>query len=266
MGEEINSFLTFARDKNIEVIDSRGIKIVNKDKFTNEDLYRHIDVICELHNRTTGFKDYLRGRIDNKIGKFTEENKVSLKRVSTFIKLLEQKSQHNKFENILLSNYQKYINMADTALKFVNDPSYIQFIIRCMEREEICLGRVWFNNLAMDNDKIYIRDIGSLSYNMIEMDCIEFLKRVRKKNKHLDVDYVSLCQYFCNKSNLDHNSMEFILNMVSFPSEFILCVNRYRIKKKNWSIETFYNRLEEAMEHENADIVEVRGNYDRKQI
>lgn len=264
MGEEINSFLTYAKDKGIEVLNAKGIRIVNKDKFNVDDLYRQLDVICEFHRRTTGFKDYLRGRIDNKIGKFVEENKVNLKRVNNYIKFLEQKNQHNKFEKTLIYNSEKYINMAERALKCVDDPSYINFIIRAMEGEEICLGRVWFNNLAMDNGKIYIRDMGSLAYNMIEMDCVEFLKRVRKRNVGLDINYWELCDYFCEKSNLNYNSRTFIFNMLSFPTEFILCVNRYRIKKKKWSIETFYKRLEGAMEHENIDIVKVRDNHDRK--
>ena len=254
MNEREKFFIQYLQQRNIDVIDTAKIKIKYKEKnCTEEDLIYHMDTLCAFHSKAMGFKDYLRVRLNNKIGKSIEEYKVSLKRLKKDIRRLEKKKELNGFEKNLLKFSPKYIEMAKDALSVIDKPSYINFILRSMDREEICLDKVWFNNVLRDKEKIYVKDISSVSYNLIEMDCIEFFKRLRKRG--IKADYVELCKHFCHMSNLSCESEEFILSISSFPSEFMLCCNRYRDKRKNWTIDMFNKRLMEAMEHEGESLV-----------
>ncbi|SHK06976.1 hypothetical protein SAMN02745248_01689 [Hathewaya proteolytica DSM 3090] len=251
--KETNSFFTFAKERNIEIIQGKSIRIVGGEDFSEKDLLRQIHTICQFHKRTMGFRDYLRGRLDNKIGKLYEENKVSLRRLIADIGKLLGKGELNDFEKLLLETAPKFYTIAKESICSIDEEEYVKLIVRSMERQEVCLDKVWFNNIVMESgEEIYVKDMTSSSYNLVEMDCIELLKRVRKKGKR--VDYVKLAEYFCKESDLDVMSRNFILSMVKFPTEYMLCCNRYREKRKNWSCEVYCKRLMEAMEHEGGSV------------
>lgn len=254
MSDENNIFIQYLEQKDIEIINSSNIKIKYREKYcTEEDLLYHIETLCDFQAKVMGFKDYLRVRLNNKIGKTIEQYKVSLKRLKKDIRRLERKKDLNEFEKSLVKFGPKYIEIGKEALSVIDKPSYINFILRSMEREEICLDKVWFNNVLRDKEKIYIKDISSVSYNLIEMDCIEFIKKLRRRG--IKTNYQLLCHEFCKKSKLGNDSEEFILSISSFPSEFMMCCDRYRDKRKNWTIDMFNKRLNEAMEHESETLL-----------
>ena len=96
-----------------------------------------------------------------------------------------------------------------------------------MRRCEICLGNTDFQNLRT-NDFINVVDFNNCSYNMVEMDCLPLLSRLKRKGAKLD--FCKLAKEFCYIEGLDANSEKFLIALISFPHEFMKCCNRYRIR------------------------------------
>lgn len=246
------NFREYLETKDIRVINNIDIKIKNRN-LCEKDLFKHVESLAYFHYKTMGFQDYLKGRLDNKIGRKVEEYKVSLKRLKRDLSNINKLKDLNDFEKLLIIEAPQYIERANNIIKIIDNKSYINFIIRSMNRKEVCLSNVWLNNIICDNKNIYVNDISDSCYNLVEMDCVEFIRKLRKKG-YKD-SCINVCKHFCNVEDLGYENERFILAMASFPEEFMKICNKYRNKKKNWGIEKYMSRLDKAILEDGESLI-----------
>ncbi|AWZ49341.1 hypothetical protein C3495_11215 [Clostridiaceae bacterium 14S0207] len=248
------TFKEYLETQDIRVMDNIDIKIKVKNKnLCEKDVFKHIEALADFHYKTMGFQDYLKGRLDNKIGRKVEEYKVSLKRLKRDLNNINKHEDLNSFEKRLMIEAPEYIGRANNIIRIIDNQFYINFIIRSMERKEVCLSNVWLNNIICDNKNIYVKDISDACYNLVEMDCVELIKKLRKKG-YKD-SCINVCKYFCSTENLGYENERFILAMASFPEEFMKICNKYRNKKKNWGIDKYMNRLDKAILEDGESLI-----------
>lgn len=232
-------------------LESRGIKCVDYFKdieslefVTVASIKKQVCNISEFHIKTLGYTGYMNKRLDNNIGKIVEQYKIYIKRFSKQLNKLKESGSNNEFENLVLKYGDIYLDRANKCMNTINNNDYISLILRSMKRTELCLGNTYFNNLRKTND-LEIINIESCSYNMVEMDLVNLLHKIKKKG--IWIDFSSVIKDFCNLESLDQNSFNFILAIISYPYEFIRCCNRYREGTKNWTTEQYAEKLQKSM-------------------
>ena len=75
-----------------------------------------------------------------------------------------------------------------------------------MKRYEICLGRVDESSLKRDkNEIIYIRSNKYIVYDLLESDCYNYIKKIKRRKKGYGIN--NIIDEFVNKSALDQGSI-----------------------------------------------------------
>lgn len=222
----------FAYCKNIDY------KNINENKVKEQ-----MEFIRLFHKRTSSLDEYMFKRIDNKTGKTIEELKVQIRKLKKQLRNIEIKSPNNEFEELLLKKGQEFAVRAQKSLDRALGSNYIELLSRSMKNNEVCIGNSFFSNLSFENQLI-IKDLGDISFNMKEMDCLYLLSKLKRKGAVLN--WGELAYYYCRSESLGVDSKEFIEALLSFPYEFIKCCTRYRENKKEWSIERYTESLEKA--------------------
>ncbi|MBP2032353.1 hypothetical protein J2Z42_001018 [Clostridium algifaecis] len=231
---------------------SKGIVIV--DDFKNEEknddinlpkIEEQIEVINEFHKRTLGYTGYMNKRLDNNVGKLVEEYKIYINWLKRDINNIYEKSE---FQKIIKEVGKKYLEKAQKSITDIYENNYICILKRSSKRKEVGIKNTYFNNLRQRNN-IEIINIDGCSYNMVEIDAISFLKKLRKKRIDIDMDYI--INKFCSIENLDRDSVEFISSILNYPYEFMKCCNKYRFRSKSLDEEKYVTKLKKIVEYKN---------------
>lgn len=243
----------------IKYLESRDIKVVKYPKeqtryqnITEAMIKNQVLNICEFHKKTIGYMEIMNKKLDNNIGKTVEQYKVYIKRLSRDLEDLKNKTPNSEFEQIILDKGEEYLTRARKCINTIYINNYLGLIMRSMNRAEICLGDTNFDNLGKV-ETIEIRDIKDCCYNMVEMDLVYLLGKVKRRG--IEVDFNSLIKEFCNLESLEQDSEKFITSMISYPYEFMKCCNRYREKSKSWTEDEYVLKLKKAISAEGSSLI-----------
>jgi hypothetical protein len=235
---------------------SRGIFVVKefKDKVKYEDLTldkieNQIYAISEFHKRTLGYTGVMNRRLDNNIGRDVEQYKMYTRKFKKDIDVIKESKNRSIFLERINQVGEKYLIRSQSCLDNLCKNHYMGLILRSMDKIEMCLKNTCFDNLRK-NENIEVIDVKGCCYNMVEMDAVYFLSRLKRKGT--DIDFASLVDKFCRYENLDESSIQFILSMLSYPYEFMKCYNRYKYHTKNWNEGEYLIKLNKAI-YEDGD-------------
>lgn len=237
------------RDRDIYIEENNNSYI---SEVTKEDCTQQIRYIIEFQNRLMGYRENIIPRLSSSIGKDVENFKVSLKKLKRGINSLED----NRDSNILIyikENKEDLISRSEKAIGIVTSDEYYKIIKRSMARYEVCLGKCDRSNLIVSENKVKIANIKYMSYNLIENDIYSYLRKLRKRR--IKIDYLDLINLFIDKSNLDKASLNYIIGLLSFPSEEVKLIQRFSSGRLDISGEEFI-RILEREKIINEDIVE----------
>ena len=117
-----------------------------------------------------------------------------------------------------------------------------------MERNEISLGKVDESNLIFTN-QTEIGVLDKVSYNIIEEDIVEYLRKVRRKNNNLDFE--EIIKKYIKLSELDSNSEEYLKILLSIPYDFLKDWYKYKYKKKSITLDEELENLKKTFIYEN---------------
>ncbi|ERI94795.1 hypothetical protein HMPREF1982_00720 [Clostridiales bacterium oral taxon 876 str. F0540] len=229
--------------KVIEKIDDEDL--INEAAVTQEMIEMQLYALSEFHKKIMGYKGYMGKRLDNKTGSTVEQYKVNIKRLKRYLKNIRLNSASSDFERMLLKVGFDYLQRSENCITKIYEAGFMSIIERSMKRTEICVGNTDFNNIRRIGDDLVITDLDKCCYNNVEMDCFNLLSKYLRKGTELD--YKSLVEKFCVFENLESNSCDFILALLSYPYSFMKCCNRYREKSKEWDEEEYRDRLEKAI-------------------
>ena len=128
----------------------------------------------------------------------------------------------------------------------MDNESYFDLIRRSMNNYEMCLGRVDEGNLKLaENEILKIRTTKYISYNLIEHDLFNYIKRIKRRNFNIQIEKV--IDEFVYKSSLSEKSKNYLTALCNYPFETMKLIYKYRgyddndyddwIKKINMAIE-----------------------------
>ncbi len=220
-----------------EYLNIREITIIGQyfsyDRNTDKkDIISQINLIVELHKILIGCNFNGISRIKSTIGKEVEDYKVQIKKLQKHYDYVANEHFPNEVDKLILSNGKTMLNQAKEALNYIYGHDYFGVIKRSMNREEICIGKVDRNNLRKNEGKIEIGTIKGMTYNLVEEDVYNYIKKLQRKQ--FDIDKEELIKLFVHGSHLSFNSFDYLRGLCSYPRDFLKIWERYRdIKKEN---------------------------------
>ena len=196
-------------------------KFKGKIAYTDENLFEHINILYDLHERLKGCQIPK----NNLINKMIDDFKVA----ELFLRqdLKNYENYKNDFEQNVFKVGGNILYRIQNILRIISKSNYDNMILRGIKNREICVYNVALNEVYMSSNlKIYVKNIDEFCENIVEYDYIKFFTKLKRANKK--IDFKKCCGYVCFKEGIDIDSYNFILACVSFPYEFIRILCRYR--------------------------------------
>ena len=242
-----------------QYLSERNFRVIGKFKdekilknITENTVFDQIELICEFQKVSMEYEGSAYITIGNKIGKDIEKYKAWIRNLSKTVSSIKSRNNINAFEHTLIETAQASLEKAETCINVVNDSDYLGLVKRSTRRSELCLGITYFNNIRKKNN-IEIASLSRCAYNMIEMDLIYFIRRLKKNE--IDVDYDKMTNYFCEIQGLNKNSYMFITALSSFPYEYMKCCEKYRLNKNKFNVDYYNIKLKDAMQRDGESLL-----------
>lgn len=229
----------------IEYLHGKGITITgqyfNYDKNLNRsNIILQINLIVELHKVLVGCNFNEISGVRSTIGKEIESYKVQIRRLQKHYDYLFNNSCSNEIETLILSNGKIILSQAVRAVEYIDNHDYYGIIRRSMNREELCIGKVDTNNIRKRNNGIEIGIIKGMTYNLVEEDFYNYIKRLQKRGVHIDEE--ELLKEFVYGSHLSFNSIDYLRGLLSYPRNFLKAWEKYKNSKREY-INCIYKNL-----------------------
>ena len=243
----------------LEFLNGNGI-IVGEENFSKEnkkkyiwDTENQISLIIEVQKILKGKKINMIPRIESSIGKEVESFIVQTKRILRMIRSFEEKYNKCDFDLFIIEEGNKILNRANKSLSSLDEDEYLKIIIRSMNNYDICLGRVDEGNLKKEGLTINIRTIRYISYNMIEHDCYNYIKRLKKRGYKGDI--TKLINDFAYKSNLNRESIDYMTVLSNYPIESIKTLLKLKEDRDRFSDEEWINEIRIAQKIDGIELL-----------
>lgn len=231
----------------LEFLNSNGI-IVGEENFPKGirkkyiwDTDNQISLIIEVQKILRGKKTNIIPRVESSIGKEIESFIVQTKKTLKMIRSFEEKYNKSDFDLFIIDEGNKILSRANKSLNTLDEDEYLKIIIRSMNDYDICLGRVDEGNLKKDGLTICIRTTRYISYNMIEHDCYNYIKRLKKRGYEGDI--IKLINDFAYKSDLNKDSIDYITILSNYPLESIKTLLKLKEDRERFSDEEWIKEI-----------------------
>ena len=231
----------------LEFLNDNGV-IVGEKNFpkNNEKKYiwdtdNQISLIIQIQKILRGKKTNIIPRVESSIGKEIESFTVMAKKTLKMIKSFEEKYNKNDFDIFIIDEGNKILSRANKSLNALDEDEYLKIIIRSMNNYDICLGRVDEGNLKKEGLIIYIRSTRYISYNMIEHDCYNYIKKLKKRGYEGDI--IKLINDFAYKSNLNRDSINYMTVLSNYPLESIKTLLKLKEERDKFSDEEWIKEI-----------------------
>lgn len=215
---------------------------------------KQLEVISQFHQKSCGFNGCLKYRINNDTCKLIEECKIHIKRLKKDLQKIKESGCNGKVEQFIDEYGPIYLQRAEECIRNIYNSNYIKLISRSMDKVEICLTDVGFDNLQYDNE-IKIVNFYDIAYNMVEMDAYYLLSKLKRKG--IKLDWKEHINKFCEFEGLTKSSGNFILALMSYPHEFMKVYEKYKKNKKNWSEDDYIRKLRKAIGEDGESLLNL---------
>lgn len=211
------------------IVGKESFSKVSEDRPTN-DIEKQLELIVHVQNLLMKQRETIIPRINSSIGKDIENFKVQIKKNIRLINSLKEEKDKSQLEIFIVEEGTRVINRARDTIKALDNDLYLTLIKRSMRNYEVCLGRVDEGNLKQDdNGVIKIRTVKYISYNLVESDCYNYIKRLKRREYQGDIN--NIIKLFVRLSSLPNESEKYIRILANYPIEQMRVLSRYREEK-----------------------------------
>ena len=222
-----------------------GDRIKGNKRYTEDSISDQINLINDIHKIMTKYSNDQVTKIQCNIGKSIESFMVLSKRFA--YELEKNKDNFNIVDEYIFEHKDEIFNSINRIKVRLDDIDYLGIFKRAMTGNEICLGKVDQSNIRFAK-QMEIGELNKVSYNSIEEDMVEYIRRVRRKNSN--IDFTDSIKKYVKLSNLDDTSEEYIKILLSMPYEFLKTWYKYNYKKKSNTLDKDLESMKKALIYE----------------
>ncbi|SHK65090.1 hypothetical protein SAMN02745163_04200 [Clostridium cavendishii DSM 21758] len=234
---------------------SEGIEVVDKKRDAKINIYPYeqLKLIVGVHKKLKKREDIYSLRLHSEIGKEIEEHKVSNKRLERYLREINKKETKDELEEFIEKTGVEVINRAKKSIDKVYESNYIDLIKRSMASNEICIGKCYDNNIWID-EGYKIKDISKFCFNLLEMDCVYYLGKVKRMGYNFD--FKNLINYYLTLEGLNNDSYAFIEALISYPVDYIKTFEKFLfMKESNFKKDEIIDKLRLAIKRDGEDLM-----------
>lgn len=242
----------------------------------NDDIYSMIDLVegresdynnpidlsiatkglAELHLAGEGFKGSLSSR--NNSGKLINSFKRRLNEIKVFKTVASINEHKSDFDDIFLSKVDYYIEEIKNSIKLLENSTYYKL---CGEEDKVvfCHHDLAHHNIIIKDEEAYFIDF---DYAMVDLRVHDLCNFITKaiKNHAFDIEKgKNILKEYCAINPLDKREIAVLYAMLTFPEDFYGVVRDYYTRRKEWTEETFIDRMKKKIEVEEFRIDFLRG-------
>ncbi|KHD37213.1 spore coat protein [Clostridium acetobutylicum] len=242
----------------IDYIEENGIRLSNivnhidKKDIDEKKAIEQIQTIADFHSIARGYNGLDVKTIKNKIGKLVGQYKIHAKKLKKYADMKKKRSNLTMFEEYFLNTCESVIERCEKCLGYINDDEYMEIIKRSMRNNDICLGNCYFENL-WKNGNIFLADYSDIAFNMVEIDGVKFIGKL--KSNSLDLNFELLIDKYIEAENIKSESKNLMKALISYPSEYIKCVERYERNSDESLEDRFVKRLAKSIRKDGDSII-----------
>ncbi len=236
--EKSSLFQKYLASKNIQAVSSRRTIL------HMQDAVEQLRLIGEFHKKAAGYRQYDNEGLRDNLGRNVEKYKSDIKRLKRLLYDIKNQGAENAFEEVLYNTGSQVKALAEKAVTVSCNDKYLDIIKRSMERVEICIGNPFYDNLYSEGNILQC-GIENCVYDLVESDCVVFIRRLRRKGIEVDQDF--LIKEFCRIEELDSYSVEYISSLMQYPYYLIKMCIRYKEHKKAMSPEAYLDKYRKAI-------------------
>lgn len=243
----------------LEFLNNNGI-IVGEENFPKGsrkkyiwDIDNQISLIIEVQKILKGKKINIIPRVESSIGKEIESFIVQTKKTLKMIRTFEEKYKKSDFDLFIIDEGNKILSRANKSLNTLDEEQYLKIIVRSMNNYDICLGRVDEGSLKKEGLTICVRTTRYISYNMIEHDCYNYIKRLKKRGYKGDI--IKLINDFAYKSDLNRDSIDYITVLSNYPLESIKTLLKLKEDRDRFSDEEWIKEIDIAKKIDGIELL-----------
>lgn len=204
--------------------------------------------IANLHQAGYGVLDYLDEDMKKNISlgnlknKFKEERKNILK----FKELASIKEYKNEFDELFLENVDSKLEEMDEAIKLLDDSDYENM---CKDKEciAICHNDLAYHNIMLKDREVYFIDFDYSNVDLKVMDVYNFAFKTLKKYGFYEGVYENILLNYEKVKKLSASEKQLLYILFKYPSDFYTISKNYYFSLKNWTFESYFNKLKEKV-------------------
>lgn len=241
--------ITYLSNNNI-IVDEN---LTRKNDRSSIDISNQIDLIVMIQSRLMNNGITIIPRINSTIGKDVENFRVQIKKVEKGLKSINSNNKKSDLDLYILEKANIALNRAKKSFDTMDNEIYFELIRRSMNNYEMCLGRVDEGNLKIEeNEVLKIRTVKYISYNLIEHDLFNYIKRVKRKKFNIQVEEV--IDEFVYKSSLSEKSKNYLTALCNYPFETMKLIYKYRYYDDN-DYDEWTKKIKAAIEIDGDEII-----------
>lgn len=199
--------------------------------------------LAEFHKAGEGINSYVSFKSRNNCGNFIGALKRKKEEMIFFKSISNLYEEKNEFDEVFLKNVDSNIYQAEKSIDILENSKYYKL---CGEENKVvlCHHDLAHHNVIIRGDKGYFIDF---DYSIIDLKvhdlCNYITKAVKNSGYHIEKAKDILNQYV-KINSIDKNEMKVLYGMLAFPEDFYSISRDYYTKRKDWTLETFINRIE----------------------
>lgn len=242
-----------------EYLKIKGISVssephpVGSSDITEEIILEQFKLISKFHTIASDYNGFDLKNIENKTGRLIEKYKVEIRSLKRYVNNINGLKNLNEADKYILEHFEETILRSENSIDAAMNIDYIKLIRRSMINNEICLGNSFFDNIYACTGGIKIKELDDICFNMIEMDCIYIIGKL--KNRKLSFDFEKLIKEYVSMEKLDEDSEVFIKALASYPAQYMKWFKRYLDRNGDFKAEDYLIKLTKAAKKDGKSII-----------
>ncbi|WP_027623635.1 CotS family spore coat protein [Clostridium lundense] len=212
--------------------------------------------LAELHLAGEGFKGTLSSRYNS--GKLINNFKRRLNEVKVFKTVASINEHKSDFDDMFLNKVDYYIEEIKKSIKLLENSSYYKL---CGEENKVvfCHHDLAHHNIIIKGEEAYFIDFDYAIVDLRVHDLCNFITKAIK-NYAFDIEKgKSILKEYSNINPLDKRELAVLYAMLTFPEDFYSIVKDYYTRRKDWTEETFVDKMKKKISAEEFRIDFLRG-------
>ncbi|MGL5633707.1 MAG: CotS family spore coat protein [Sarcina sp.] len=158
-------------------------------------------------------------------------------------KLIDVKLYKNEFDKIFLENLDYNMKLIEKANELLDKSSYSEL---CSNKKYItvCHNDLAYHNLLINEEGVYFIDFDYASIDLRILDVYNFIFKTLKKHAFNKEVYDNILNEYTSVISLDNTEIDILKLLLVYPSDFISISKNYYFALKDWSYESYLNKLE----------------------